>query len=277
MRIAMALLMVALSFGSACKKDKKAEPTAGSTQPMGSAGTGSAAGSAPAGSAEAGSAAGSAGSAAAGSGDAAGSAAATTPMQNKGGNCPSLVSGATTKAELKGGKVLLTISAADKDAIAAIQKRTEELLKAKGDGAGDGSGTAHDQKGTHGGGLGMCPVHVQEGGKAEAKNDAAGVVITLTPKNNADAYKAEIDSRITKSAEWLKANVQEGDKGTQGGVGGGSGGHGMNHSGEGDGKGQERKGGGGAGTGGGGGMGTGGGGGKGTGGGGGKGGGEKSK
>jgi hypothetical protein len=265
MRIAMALLTVSLAFASACKKEKKAEPTAGSAQ---TTETGSAAGSAgsAAGSAEAGSAAGSA----AGSGDTAGSgAAATTPMQNKGGNCPSLVSGATTKAELKDGKVILTISAADKDAIAAIQKRTEELLKAKAEGGagGEGSGTAHDQKGTHGGGMGLCPVHVQEGGKAEAKNDAAGVVVTLTPKNNADAYKAEIDSRIAKAAEWAKANVQEGDKGTQGGVGGGSGGHGMNHSGEGDGKGQERKGGdgkgGGAGTGGGGGMGTGGGGGKG--------------
>lgn len=248
----MAMLVVSLAFGSACKKkeaEKKPEPTAGSAQ------TGSAAGSADTGSADTGSA---------GSADP-GGASATTPMQKKGGNCPSLVAGATTTAELADGKVIVTITSENKDAIAAIQKRTEELLKAKAEGGGGGTG--HDQKGTHGGGMGLCPVHVQEGGKAESKADAKGVVITLTPKNSPDAYKSEIDSRITKAAEWAKANVPAGDKGTTGGVGGGKGEHGMNHSGEGDGKGTERKAdgkgsggsGGGKGTGGGGGMGTGGG------------------
>ena len=78
-----------------------------------------------------------------------------------------------------------------------------------------------------------------------------------------EALKTEIDGRITKSADWVKSNIQPGDKGNQGGVGGGKADEGMNHSGSGDGKGMQRKKGdgtgGGAGTGGGGGKGTGGG------------------
>lgn len=185
--------------------------------------------------------------------------------------------GSTTKAELKGGKILVTVTSSDKDAIAAIQKRSAELVKEKTDGGAPGDG--HDQKGTHGGGMGLCPVHVGDGGKAEVKNQKDGVVVTITPKDKPELLKTEIDARITKAADWVKANIKEGDKGTQGGVGGGGGEHGMNHSGDGDGKGKEDKddkkggdgGGGGAGTGGGGGKGTGGGGGKGTGGGDGKG------
>jgi hypothetical protein len=192
-------------------------------------------------------------------------------MTKRGGNCPSTVFGSTTKAELKDGKILVTITSADKDAIAAIQKRSEELVKEKTDGGAGGD--AHDQKGTHGGGMGLCPVHLSEGAKAEVKNEKNGVLVTITPKEKPELLKTEVDARITKAAEWVKANIKEGDKGTQGGVGGGSGDHGMNHSGDGDGKGHEDKGsgsgkgsgkgdgkGGGKGTGGGGGAGTGGGG-----------------
>ena len=92
------------------------------------------------------------------------------------------------------------------------------------------------------------------------RKDAKGVVITITPKDKVEDLKKAIDERITKAAEWVKANVKEGDAGTSGGVGGGKGDHGGNHSGEGDGKGKDRKEGGtggGAGTGGGGGKGTG--------------------
>ena len=195
-------------------------------------------------------------------------------MSKRGGNCPSTVFGSTTKAELKDGKILVTVTSTDKDAILAIQKRSEELVKEKTDGGSAGDG--HDQKGTHGGGMGLCPVHVTGGAKAEVKNAKDGVVVTITPTEKPELLKTEIDARITKAANWVKANIKEGDKGTQGGVGGGEGDHGMNHSGDGDGKGKEdKKGdgkGGGAGTGGGGGAGTGGGGGKGTGGGDGKGG-----
>jgi hypothetical protein len=182
------------------------------------------------------------------------------------GNCPSMVSGSTTTAELKGKDILVKVTSKDKDAILAIQKRAEALIKEKADNV---TGGAHDQKGSHGGGRGLCPVYVGDGGKAVAKNEADGVTITITAKDKPEELKKAIDERIPKAAEWLKANVKEGDKGTQGGVGGGSGDHGANHSGKGDGKGKERKDGSGGGSGGGGGKGTGGGGGAGTGGGGG--------
>ncbi|MDB4963908.1 MAG: hypothetical protein JWP01_3907 [Myxococcales bacterium] len=267
MRIAMSLLAVSLAVGSACKKKESPDTSANmgsgtttttTTPPT----TGSGSDMAGSGSAMAGSGdmAGS-GSAMAGSGDMAGSGAGSDSqaMSKRGGNCPSLVAGSTTKAELKDGKILVTVTSDDKDAIAAIQKRSEEVTKEKTDGGAPG--TAHDQKGTHGGGMGICPVHLGDGGTATVKNDKKGVVITITPKDKAEILKGEIDARITKAAEWVKTNVKEGDKGTSGGVGGGKGEHGSNHSGSGDSKGQERKGGdgkgGGKGTGGGGGAGTG--------------------
>jgi hypothetical protein len=188
-------------------------------------------------------------------------------MAHKAGMCPSTVFGSTTTANVKGKAVVVKIESTDKDAIAAIQKRTDKLLAEKKDGA---VGMGHDQKGTHGGTQGLCPVYVPAGAKAAAKHDAKGVVVTITPKEKADELGKEIDGRIAKAADWVKTNVKEGDKGNQGGVGGGKGDDGSNHSGKGDGKGQERKkgGGGSKGTGGGGGKGTGGGGGAGTGGGG---------
>ena len=171
---------------------------------------------------------------------------------HRAGMCPSTVFGATTKAATKGKAVVVTIESADKDAIAAIQKRTDELLaeKAKKDAA---TGNAHDQKGTHGGGQGLCPIYVPEGATATAKHEAKGVVVTITPKDKADELGKEIDGRIAKAADWVKANVKAGDNQNQGGVGGGKGEDGSNHSGKGDGKGHERKkgGGGGKGTGGG--------------------------
>lgn len=248
MRIAMALLTLALTV-SACKK-KESKPTADTT------------GSAPAGSAVVADAA-----AAAEMGSAMPDAAdAATTMTKKAGNCPSTVFSATTKAEVKGKDVVVTVTSDDKDAIATIQRRAEELVGEKKDAPGAGGG--HDQKGTHGGGAGVCPVHMPEGATATFAKDPKGAVVTITPKDKPDALKAEIDARITRATEWMKENVKAGEKGTQGGVGGGKGEHGGNHSGQGDAKGVERKGSG-ADTGGGGGKGTGGGGGKGTGGGGG--------
>jgi hypothetical protein len=222
----------------------------------GSAAAGSAAaGSAAAGSAAAGAAGGSgsdAGSAAgAGSAAAAGSdAAAAEAMAHRAGMCPSTVLGATTTAQIKGKAVVVTVESTDKDAIAAIQKRADKLVAEKKTGAG----SAHDQKGTHGGGQGLCPVYVPEGAKARAKHESKGVIVTITPKTKPDELAREIDGRIAKAADWVKANVKAGDQQNQGGVGGGKGDDGSNHSGKGDGKGHERKagGGGGAGTGGGG-------------------------
>lgn len=212
------------------------------------------AGSAGSGAAAAGSDSGSAAVAAAGSG--AGSAE-REGMAHRAGMCPSTVLGATTQSAIKGKTVVVTIESADKDAIAAIQKRTDKLLGEKKHAAMAGVG--HDQKGTHGGGQGLCPVYVPEGAKATAKHEARGVVVTITPKDKPDELGKEIDDRIAKTTDWVKAHVKEGDKGNQGGVGGGKGEDGSNHSGKGDGKGHERKGGGaGNGTGGGGGGGTGG-------------------
>ncbi len=262
MRIAIALLALGLATTGCKKKETTPAETTGSAE----VGSGSDTGSAMAGSDT-----GSAGSADEGS--AAGSGDANT-MTKRAGNCPSTVLGAATKVEVKGKDVVLTITADDKDAVSTIQRRAEELIASKKAAAGATPG-GHDQKGTHGGGAGICPVHTPEGATATAKNQKNGVTITITPKDNPDALKTDLEARIAKADEWMKANIQPGEKGNQGGVGGGKGEHGGTHSGEGDSKGVERKkaggGGGGADTGGGGGKGTGGGGSKGTGGGDGKG------
>ena len=271
MRIAMTLLALALATGACKKKENQSAnnppPTTGSATATGSAGSAAMAGSDTGSAAMAGSDMGSA--AMAGSG--AGSAAMDASMAKHAGNCPSTVLGSTTKAEVKGKDVVLTITSDDKDAITAIQTRTDEMIKIRtakkgGDGSGGGAGS-HDQRGTHGGSIGLCPMHIPEGATAKAKHEKNGVVVTITPKEKPEDLKTEIDARITKAADWVKANIKEGDKLNMGGVGGGSAKDGMNHSGQGDGKGGERKAGGGSGGGDGGG--TGGGGGKGTGGGGG--------
>jgi len=200
------------------------------------------------------------GSAATGSGAGAGSGmAAAEQMAHRAGMCPSTVLGATTKSAMKGKTVVVTIESTDKAAITAIQKRTDELLAEK---KHPRTGNGHDMKGTHGGGQGLCPVYVPEGAKATSKHEAKGVVVTITPKDKPDELAKEVDGRIAKAEDWVKANMK-GDKQNQGGIGGGKGEDGMNHSGKGDGKGHERKkgsgGGGGKGTGGGGGAGDGGG------------------
>jgi hypothetical protein len=246
----------------------------------GSAADGSAAGSADGagndGAAGAGTGGAAAGGGAAG-GAAAGGGAPAETMTHRAGNCPSTVLGATTKVAVRGKAVVLTIESNDKDAIAAIRKRTDELLAEKRD---PPTGVGHDMKGTHGGSKGLCPVYVPDGAKATAQRQPKGVAVSIRT-DKPDELAKEIDGRVARAAEWVKTNVKPGDKGNQGGVGGGKGEDGSNHSGKGDGKGQERKqgDGGGKGTGGGGGAGTGGGGGKGTGGGGeaGKGGGEAGK
>ena len=282
MRIAMTILTVSLALSAACKKKTEGGDNTGSaagSADMGSATMGSAtgSGSAMAGSAGSGSdmGSGAAGSAAMGSGSDTGSAAMAgsgsgdamaAAMAHHAGNCPSTVLGSTTKVELKDTAVVVTITSDDKDAVRAIQTRTEALLKGKQDKKDGAMGAVHDQKGSHGGAQGICPVFLGEGSKAVQKHDKKGVTVMITPKDKAAAaaLKTEIDARIVKSADWVKANVKEGDKGNTGGVGGGSGDDGMNHSGKGDAKGIERKK---AGTGGGSGAGTGGGSGKGTGGG----------
>lgn len=281
MRIAMTLLALSLAVGPAACKKKETTTAASGTGETGSAamGSGSAMGSdmgsagmaAGSGSgSDMGSAAMAAGSgagsgsdmgSAAGSGAGSGSAADAATMTHKAGMCPSTVLGATTKSEVKGKDVVLTITADDKDAIVAIQKRTDEMLKARLGAKTPGS--THDQRGTHGGSIGLCPVHIPEGATAKAKTEKKGVVVTITPTEKPEDLKSLIDLRIQKAADWVKANLKEGSDKNLGGVGGGKGNDGMNRSGSGDGKGIERK----KGDGKGGGEGKGGGGGKGTGGG----------
>lgn len=186
------------------------------------------------------------GAAMAGSGAGAGSDNADAGMAHRAGMCPSTVFGATTTSALKGKAVVVTIEATDKDAIAAIQKRTDELLAEKKKAP---TGNGHDMKGTHGGGQGLCPVHVPDGAKATAKHEAKGVVVTITPKDKADELAKDIEGRVTKASDWVKSNLKAGDDKNQGGVGGGKGEDGSNHSGKGDGKGHERKKGGAAGSG----------------------------
>jgi hypothetical protein len=269
MRIGMTLLALSLAIGAgACgsKKDKEGKGSGSSVGSSVGSATGSESGS---GSnttmTGSGSGLGSGSSVAATGPDAGAGPGADTGLAgtHHTGNCPSTVLGATTTAELKGGTVLLTVTSDDKDAVVAIQRRTEELIKDKdAQMAGVGSTAAHDQHGTHGGAVGICPVHLIEGAKATWKREPKGVSVTITTKDlvAAKALKVDIDGRILKAVDWVKENVKPGDKGNEGGVGGGSGKDGSNHSGSGDGKGKERKG---SGTGGGGGKGTGGGGGSG--------------
>lgn len=239
------LAVVALAFGFvACKKKepplKAEEPESTAISGSAATGSGAAMGS---GSAMAGSgvdaAAGLAGSpgSAAGSGDA-GADSGDAGMVHHAGNCPSAVLGAVTTAEVKAKAVVITVSSKDKDAIAAIQKRADEMLKVRADGK---LGEAHDRQGSHGGKSGMCPIVIPDGAKAAAKHDKAGVVATITPTDKVDELKAEVDRRIAKAAEWVKANIEAGDQGNTGGVGGGKGKDGSNHSGKGDGKGRDRK------------------------------------
>jgi len=228
--------------GSAPVAGSAAAPAAGSgmtgSAAMAGSATGTDPGSAATGSAAAGSAAGSdTGSAAPAA--AGGTAPAAESMAHRAGMCPSTVLGATTTSAIKGKAVVVTVTSADKDAIAAIQKRTDKVLAEKKSGPVTGAG--HDQKGTHGGGQGLCPVHVPEGATATAKHEAKGVVVTITPKDKPDELATEIGARIAKAADWVKANVKVGDQGNQGGVGGGKGDDGSNHSGKGDGKGHDRK------------------------------------
>jgi hypothetical protein len=271
-RFGLVVMGVSLTLFIGCKRHDSDPPAGSAAAPMAGSAAGSAAatGSAPAmaagsnggsaamaagsGSAAAGSDGGSAAMAAAGSG--AGSAE-PEGMAHRAGMCPSTVLGATTKSAIKGKTVVVTIESTDKDAIVAIQKRTDKLLGEKKPAVVAGVG--HDQKGTHGGGRGLCPVYVPEGAKATAKHEAKGVVVTITPKDKPDELGKEIDGRIAKASDWVKSNVKDGDNKNQGGVGGGKGDDGSNHSGKGDGKGHERKKGtgGGNGTGGGGGGGTG--------------------
>jgi hypothetical protein len=177
-----------------------------------------------------------------GSGAAPGSAMAASGsgMAHHAGNCPSTVALSATSVGMEGSNVLVTITSDDKGAVDAIQKRTDELLDGRKGHKADAAGTQHMHNGEHGGGIGLCPVYIPDTATATSSHLANGVTITITSPD-ASALKTEIDARIQRAADWVKANVPPGVQGTQGAVGGGKNNEGMNHSGLGDGKGLERK------------------------------------
>jgi hypothetical protein len=254
MRSAISLLFMMSIAATGCKKkeaDKAPEPPVGSAaEPAAGSATGAGSGSA----------AGSATDPAAAAGSAADVPVEGAKMSKRGGNCPSMVAGVTTTASADATAVTVAVTANDADAIASIQKRSEELLEEKADPAAGGE---HNQKGTYGGALGLCPVGTN-GATAKMEKTAKGVTIVLTPAAGTTVaeLKAKVEERIKASAEFVAANIKPAtaDEGNGGAVGGGKGDHGSNHSGEGNGKGKKGDGKGGSkGTGGGSGAGTGGG------------------
>jgi hypothetical protein len=258
-RLVIALALV-LSLAAGCKKDgNKDQPAPDPGSGAATPGSGSAMG--------AGSDLGS------GSAMGAGSAAAPELMSKKGGNCPNLVAGSTTKAtpddaaskKANRGMVAMEVTATDKNAIVTIQERAKALKERTPE-----AGTQHNSKGAMGGDEGLCAVLTPHFEIVEVKNTDTGVVMMLgldketdaTPANKATVM-AQLQERVQKGADWMTANLKTAPGG-QGGTGDGGGKHGRDHSGKGDMSGKEGSG---AGTGGGGGAGTGGGGGAGTGGG----------
>lgn len=187
----------------------------------------------------------------AGSGEASGSAAvapapavappveppaAADKMTKRGGNCPSMVVGSTTVAAADAAAVTLTISATDADAIGSIQRRTAELLEDKAPAAG----SAHDQKGSYGGSMGLCPVVTGATAKMEKTDKGVTVILTPAADSTVEKLKATVDERIKLSADYVAANIKPGeDVGNGAALGGGKGDHGSNHSGKGDGKGKD--------------------------------------
>lgn len=237
MRAVKSFVVVTMLVLLGCKKDKAPTPP----PPV----TGSAEGSGSAvaiGSADLGSGSGSAAAVVetAGSGELqdVGSAVDPTAMSHHAQHCPSMVRGAVTTAKLDGKSVVVTITADDQKAASKIQTRAEKLLadKATAKLAGDLPTPAHAQNGTHGGGIGICPVHVPEGATAKRTTIANGVSVKITPKSGVEALEKDVEARIARAADWLKANPMgdgdgDGDGGGNGdGHGSGDAHHGHRHS-----------------------------------------------
>ncbi|HEY1818220.1 MAG TPA: hypothetical protein VGG74_38015 [Kofleriaceae bacterium] len=154
-----------------------------------------------------------------------GSAADPTAMTHHAQHCPSMVRGASTTSKLDGKSVVVTITSDDQVVASKIQARTEKLLKDKAVAklAGDAPTFGHAQNGTHGGGIGICPVHVPEGANAKSTTLANGVEIKITPKSGVEALAKDIEARIARAAEWRKNNPTGDGDGTGSGGGNGNG------------------------------------------------------
>jgi hypothetical protein len=236
MRAVKSLVVVTMLVLLGCKKDEPAP----APNPPPTTGSGSAAAiAAGSGSADIGSGSGSAVAVeTAGSGQLqdVGSAVDPTAMSHHAQHCPSMVRGAVTTAKLDGKSVVVTISSDDQKAASKIQMRTNKLLADKAKLASDKPSAVHAQNGTHGGGIGICPVHVPDGASAKSASIANGVSITITPKSGAEALEHDVEARIVRAADWLKSNpMGDGDgNGDGGGSGHGNGSgdahHGHRHS-----------------------------------------------
>jgi hypothetical protein len=161
-----------------------------------------------------------------------GSAVDPTAMSHHAQHCPSMVRGAVTTAKLDGKSVIVTITSDDPKTATKIQTRAETLLadKATAKLAGDLPTPAHAQNGTHGGGIGICPVHVPDGATAKRTTIANGVAIKITPKSGVETLEKDVEARIGRAADWLKANPN-GDGDGEGDGNGGGGGNGHHHHG----------------------------------------------
>jgi hypothetical protein len=229
MRAVKSLVVAACLLLPGCKKDKPEAPaptpaTGSATTMAGSSGsaatdTGSAAATMP----------GSGGSAAvetAGSGQLqdVGSAVDPTAMSHHAQHCPSMVRGSTTTAKLAGKSVVVTITSDDKVVASKVQARTDKLLKDKAAISADQPATAgHAQNGSHGGGIGICPVHVPQGATAKSASVPNGVAVTITPKSGADELLKDVEARIGRAADWVKNNPAGDGDGTGNGGGNGNG------------------------------------------------------
>jgi hypothetical protein len=136
-------------------------------------------------------------------------------MANKMANCPSAVEGATTAVEDGEGVVIVTVTSDDEAKMAEIRKRATTLA---GLNSADSTEVKHSGQRTGGGGLGRCPV-VLDNVEVTAEDVDKGTKITLKPK---DAAKlADLSKAAKERAEALKAGGHVHGSGTGGGDGSG--------------------------------------------------------
>jgi hypothetical protein len=136
-------------------------------------------------------------------------------MVNKMANCPSAVDGATTTVEDGEGVVVVSITSDDEAKVADIRKRATTIA---GLNDADSTEIKHSGQRTGGGGLGRCPV-VLDNVEVTAEEIEKGVKVTLKPK---DAAKlADLSKAAKDRAEALKAGGHVHGSGTGGGGGAG--------------------------------------------------------
>lgn len=135
-------------------------------------------------------------------------------MLNKMANCPSAVDGSTTAVEDGEGVVVVTVTADEEAKITEIRKRASTLASLND---ADSSEIKHSGKRTGGGGLGRCPV-VLDNVEVSSEDVDQGVKITLKPKD--ESTLAELSKEAKARAEALEGDGHVHGSGTGGGGGG---------------------------------------------------------